>query len=83
LRRLLDLQIGRLGALQDPPNANADMAIDRSQAGSVGDQAAGLDDPAPLAVRGGRAPPSARRPTAAPTRGALLDDLVDMGVSTL
>src|SRR5690349_12701600 len=39
-RRLLDWQIGRLGAVEDLSHVSAELAKDRSEAGSITDQAA-------------------------------------------
>ena len=39
-RRLLDRQIGRLGALEDLSGVNAELAIYTGEAGSIADQAA-------------------------------------------
>ena len=39
-RRLLDRQIGRLGALEDLSGVNADLATDGREARSIADQAA-------------------------------------------
>ncbi len=40
-RRLLDRQIGRLGALEDPSGVNAGLAKYSGEARSIGDKAAG------------------------------------------
>src|SRR6266481_5259789 len=50
-RRLLDRQIGRLGALEDLPGVDAGLARDGSEAWSVADQAAGRSELAPLVDR--------------------------------
>ncbi len=50
-RRLLDRQIGGLGALEDPSGVNADLAIDAGEARSIADQAAGRGEFAPLIDR--------------------------------
>src|SRR6266436_3248205 len=42
--RLLDRQIGRLGALEDPSGVNADLAKYSGEARSIGDKAAGRDE---------------------------------------
>jgi hypothetical protein len=47
LARLLDRQIGRLGAVEDLPGVNADLAIDSRDARSITDQAAIRDELAP------------------------------------
>src|SRR5260370_10838853 len=49
--RLLDRQIGRLGAVEDLSGVNADLAIDRSEARSIADQAAGSGEFSPLVRR--------------------------------
>src|SRR5215831_16304267 len=50
-RRLLDRQIARLGALEDLPGVNADLAIDTGDAGPIADQAAGRSKLTPLIDR--------------------------------
>ena len=51
LGRLLDRQIGRLGALEDLSGVNADLAIGSREARSIADQAAGRGEFAPLIDR--------------------------------
>src|SRR6266436_2590068 len=50
-RRLLDRQIGRLGALENLSGVNAELAVDGREAGSIADQAAGLGELTPLVDR--------------------------------
>jgi len=50
-RRLLDRQIGGLGALEDLPRVSADQAKGSSEARSIGDQAAGVGELPPLIDR--------------------------------
>src|SRR5262249_23930491 len=50
-RRLLDRQIGRLGALEDLSDINADLEIDSHVARSIADQAAGRGEFAPIIDR--------------------------------
>src|SRR3984893_12375366 len=49
--RLLDRQIGGLGALEDSSGVNADLTIDSREARSIADQAAGRDEFATLIAR--------------------------------
>src|SRR5215469_7897035 len=46
-RRALDRQIGGLGALEDPPDVNADPAIDSPEASPIADQATSCSELAP------------------------------------
>ena len=46
--RLLDRQIGRLGALEDLPGVGADLAVNACDTGPVADQPAGGNEAAPL-----------------------------------